>query len=89
MSEAVIDTATATAGLAPVRELLEPDGANIALLGIDGGTIRLRLLLESVECTDNCVIPRAMLETLALQMMQPLVPGLTAVNIEDPRELKE
>ena len=82
----MIDSATATAALAPVRELLQPDGADIELAGVEGATARLRLRLESATCGDACVLPRAMLETLALQMMQPLVPGLTAVAIDDPRE---
>ena len=33
------------------------------------------------------LLPRPLLETLALQMMQPLVPGLTAVSIDDPRDV--
>jgi len=82
----MIDTSAATAGLAPVREILEPDGADIELVGIDGGTALLRLRLENAACADTCVLPRALLETLALQMMQPLVAGLTAVAIDDPRE---
>ena len=82
----MIDTSATTAALAPVRELLEPDGADIELAGVAGGMVRLRLRLENAECADTCVLPRAMLETLALQMMQPLVPGLTAVAIDDPRE---
>jgi len=82
----MIDPTAATAALAPVRELLAPDGADIELAGIAGGTARLRLRLENAECADTCVLPRAMLETLALQMMQPLVPGLTGIAIDDPRE---
>ena len=82
----MIDASAATASLAPVREILEPDGADIELIGIEGGTALLRLHLENAACGDACVIPRAMLETLALQMMQPLVPGLTAVVIDDPRD---
>ena len=82
----MIGASAATAGLAPVRELLQPDGADIELAGVDGGTIRLRLRLENAACVDACVLPRALLETLALQLMQPLVAGLTAVAIEDPRE---
>jgi hypothetical protein len=82
----MIDQAAATAALAPVRELLEPDGADIELAGVEGGTARLRLRLENAGCADTCVLPRAMLEMLALQMMQPLVPGLAAVAIDDPRE---
>jgi hypothetical protein len=82
----MIDASTATTGLAPVRELLQPDGADIELIGVDGGTARLRLRLENAECTDTCVMPRSMIEMLALQLMQPLVPGLTAVTVDDPRE---
>jgi len=82
----MIDASTATTGLAPVRELLQPDGADIELIGVDGGTARLRLCLENAECTDTCVMPRSMIAMLALQLMQPLVPGLTAVTVDDPRE---
>jgi hypothetical protein len=82
----MIDPSAATAGLASVREILQPDGADIELAGIDGGTALLRLRLEDAVCADTCVLPRALLETIALQMMQPLVAGLTAVAIEDPRE---
>ena len=35
---------------------------------------------------ETSVLPRPLLETIALQMMQPLVPGLSAVAIDDPRE---
>jgi hypothetical protein len=82
----MIDPAAVTAALAPVREILEPDGADIELAGVEGGTALLRLRLENAECADSCVLPRALLESLALQMMQPLVLGLVAVAIDDPRE---
>jgi Fe-S cluster biogenesis protein NfuA len=81
----MIDAATVTAGLAPVREVLQSDGGDIELVGVEGGTARLRLLLETAGCAE-CVLPRPLLETIALQMMQPLVPGLSAVAIDDPRE---
>ena len=82
----MIDPSAATASLAPVRELLQPDGADIELVGIDGSAVHLRLRLENAACADTCVLPRAMLETIALRLMQPLMPGLTAVTIDDPRE---
>jgi len=81
----VIDTDTAAAGLAPVQEMIRLDGADLALVGVDGTTAHLRLLVEDASCAD-CVMPRPMLEAIALQMMQPLVPGLSAVVIDDPRE---
>jgi hypothetical protein len=74
------------AALAPLRDLLQPDGADIELVGFADGTLRLRLCLEGAECGDGCVLPRALLESLALQLIQPLVPGLGAVRIDDPRE---
>lgn len=82
----MIDPAIVAASLAPVRALLQPDGADIELAGTNADTALLRLRLESAECKDSCVLPRKLLETLALQLMQPGVPGLTAVSIEDPRE---
>lgn len=81
----MIDTATVTAGLAPVRAVLQSDGGDIEVVGVEGDTARLRLILETAGCAE-CVLPRPMLETIALQMMQPLVPGLSAVAIDDPRE---
>ena len=81
----MIDTPTVTAGLAPVREVLRSDGGDIELVDVTGGTARLRLQLADARCAE-CVLPRPMLEMIALQMMQPLVPGLTAVVIDDPRE---
>ena len=68
-----------------MREVLQSDGGDIELVGVEGGTARLRLVLESAGCAE-CVLPRPLLETIALQMMQPLVPGLSAVAIDDPRE---
>lgn len=81
----MIDHASASAGLEPVRAVLQSDGGDIELVGIEGDTARLRLVLEAAGCAD-CVLPRPMLETIALQMMGPLVPGLNAVVIDDPRE---
>lgn len=81
----MIDTATVTAGLAPVQEMIRLDGADIELVDVDGTTANLRLLVTDASCAD-CVMPRTMLEAIALQMMQPRVPGLSAVAIDDPRE---
>jgi hypothetical protein len=81
----VIDTAALTDGLAPVQEMIRLDGADLELVAVEDGTARLRLVVEDAGCAE-CVMPRGMLEAIALQMMQPLVPGLSAVAIDDPRE---
>ena len=72
---------------APRVLLVQPDGGDIEFVSFDAaeGTASLRLLLEGANCAE-CVLPRRLLEGVALQMMQPFVPGLTAVAIDDPRE---
>jgi len=81
----VIDAASVTAGLEPVQEVIRLDGADLELVGVEGDAARLRLVLEDAGCAD-CVMPRGVLEGIALQMMQPRVPGLSGVTIDDPRE---
>jgi hypothetical protein len=81
----VIDAATVAAGLAPVQEMIRLDGADMELVAVEGTTAELRLVVTDASCAE-CVMPRPMLEAIALQMMQPLVPGLSAVAIDDPRE---
>lgn len=71
-----------------VRELVAADGGDIVLESVDSGTANLRLILEGAECRE-CVMPRAFLEQVALDMMRPHVPELTTVRIHDPRENDE
>lgn len=68
-----------TIDLAPVRELLQLDGGDVELVAEDGGTLHLRLLLESAECAE-CVLPKPMLEDVATKLL-----GVTVV-LDDPRE---
>lgn len=71
--------------LTPVRDLLRADGGDIELVSENGGTARLRLLLEGAECAD-CVLPRPILEDISLKLLRATRPELTSVVIEDPRE---
>lgn len=84
----MIDDATAAGGVAALRDFLQADGADVELAGIEGGTLRFNLLLADARCAE-CVVPRPLLEAVALQLLQPLVPGLAAVAIHDPREGSE
>ena len=65
--------------------MIRLDGAELELVAVEGTTANLRLVVTDASCAE-CVMPRTMLEAIALQMMQPLVPGLSAVAIDDPRE---
>lgn len=73
--------------ITPVREMLQADGIDAELVGSDDttGTARLRLVIDDAECAE-CVLPRPILETLALKLLKSANPTVTAVQIDDPRE---
>jgi hypothetical protein len=73
--------------ITPVREMLQADGVDAELVASDDttGTARLRLVIDDAECA-ACVMPRPILETLALRLLKPANPTVQAVQIDDPRE---
>ncbi len=81
----MISMAEAEAALAAVRELVAADGGDIAVSATGDDHVALRLVLDTAECAE-CVMPRAFLETVALDMMKADLPGLARVEIDDPRE---
>ncbi|MEM7141838.1 MAG: NifU family protein [Actinomycetota bacterium] len=81
----MIDVDDAEAALSPVRELIEADGGKVELVGTGADSIHIRLVLDTAECAE-CVMPKAFLQTVALDMLAGELPGLTAVEIDDPRE---
>ena len=70
-----------------LRGLVQADGGDMKLTGVDDttGTVNLRLVLEGVDCHE-CVMPRPLLEDIAGNMLRNSVPGASGVSIEDPRE---
>lgn len=72
-----------------VRNLIQPDGGDFELVEVDGltGVVRLRLLLRDAACAE-CVMPRAHLEVVALNMMKKRLPDLSAVTVDDPRDIR-
>lgn len=81
----MIDRQRAEAALAGVRELVAADGGDIFVAATSADAVRLTLVLETAACAE-CVMPRSFLETVALDMMRPVLPELTAVVVDDPRE---
>jgi hypothetical protein len=71
--------------LTPLREILQADGGDVQFVGVEGTTAHLRLVLADANCAE-CVLPRPMLEDVALGLLQPAAPELTGVRIDDPRE---
>ena len=80
----MIDIDAAAAALAPVRDLIEADGGRVELVGTTADSVQIRLVLDTAECAE-CVMPKPFLETVALDLLAPALPGLAAVEIDDPR----
>ena len=81
----MLDDAAVAAGLDEVRGLVTPDGGDVTLEGVDGATVRLRLVLETAHCVE-CVMPRPFLEHVALDVFRRNGAEADTVAIDDPRE---
>jgi hypothetical protein len=68
-----------------VRALVRPDGSDFELVEVDGGTVRLALLVEDASCAE-CVMPKPILEEMALGILSRSAPEVKSVIIDDPRE---
>jgi NifU-like domain len=80
-----VDETTITPALDELRGLVQADGADMTLTGVDGTTVNLRLVVETASCVE-CVMPRELLEQIALNIFQRNGAGADAVVIDDPRE---
>lgn len=72
-------------GVVQIRSLLQADGGDVVTESIADGVVRLRLELRDASCAD-CVLPRATLEAMSLNILKQLDASITAVHIDDPRE---
>ncbi len=83
----MLDEATIVPALDEVRSLVQADGGDMELVGLDAGagSVSLRLVLEGASC-EECVMPRDFLEQIALDVLRKQVPAVASVSIDDPRE---
>ena len=81
----VTDDPAVAAALDEVRGLVSADGGDVQLDGIDGSTVRLRLVLETAHCVE-CVMPRPFLEQVSLGVFQRNGVPADVVAIDDPRD---
>jgi Fe-S cluster biogenesis protein NfuA len=86
-SRAVIARADVDTALEEVRPLVQADGADLVLQGVDDtqGQVVLKLDLANVSCLE-CVLPPELLHTMISDAFTRRVPGLSGVVVEDPRE---
>lgn len=81
----MIDREAAQQAVGAARSIVAADGGDLVITGTSDRVVRLRLVLESAECAE-CVMPRAFLEKVVFDLMASELPGLGAVEIDDPRE---
>ena len=81
----MIDETAVRDGLAEVQALVRADGGDMHLTSIDGSTVNLQLVLEGANCVE-CVMPREILEQIALDVVQRRAPDVSTLRIDDPRE---
>ena len=80
-----MDETTIMPAVDELRGLVQADGADMTVTGVDGSTVSLRLVVENASCVE-CVMPREILEQVALNIFQRNGVGADAVVIDDPRE---
>ncbi|MDE0237171.1 MAG: NifU family protein [bacterium] len=81
MDQALLDEA-----VGELRALVALDGGDVEVLSATGSTVALRLILEGAECRE-CVMPKEFLEQIALDMVTTRLGEVSAVTIDDPREI--
>ena len=75
-----------SAALEGMQESLRADGADLEMLGLEGTTARVRLVVGPETCME-CIMPKEYLEELMLATVQETMPQVDRVDLEDPRGL--
>jgi Fe-S cluster biogenesis protein NfuA len=72
------------AGLNDVRESLQADHADLEVIGLHGTTAKVRLVLTPDTCRE-CIVSKAVLESIMLESLRDTLPEVSAVELDDPR----
>ena len=72
------------AAIAVIRESLQLDGGDLDVLGFEGTTARIRLLISKDACHE-CIMPKDLLEEMILMGIRESIPEVDKVELEDPR----
>lgn len=70
--------------IAPIRDALRLDGADVEFQREESGTLYMRLVLADVSC-EECVMPQETIEQILLTQVRKADADVTAVRLEDPR----
>lgn len=73
------------AAIAPMREAIQADGADLEVKGIDGSVAHIALVFGPEVCED-CILPKDMLQTMLLSAVKDTLPEISEIVLDDPRE---
>ncbi|MBX6378288.1 MAG: NifU family protein, partial [Clostridia bacterium] len=68
-----------------LRASFQADGADLELVGVEGGVVRVRLVLTPEACLE-CIVAGPVLRQILETSIRKAWPELQAVELEDPRE---
>ena len=83
----MLDETQVRTALKDVAALVQADGGDIEFVRMDpaSGAVELRLDVTSSNCVE-CILPKALLEDIAGDIMRRSVPSIASVTVDDPRE---
>ncbi len=79
------DATTTAAALAPLREALQADGADLLVQHADADTVTVALVVRDAACAE-CILPADHLRAVIAQTLRHLYPDPTRIAVHDPRE---
>jgi hypothetical protein len=79
-----MDDSGVVEAVAGLQQLIEADGGAFELIGMDRGVLRLKLLLDNVEC-EECILPPDALAQVANDFVRRTAPEVARVELDDPR----
>lgn len=83
----MVDNEKLEAALAEFRPLLQSDGGDILLSGIDeaSGTVEMRIVIGESACEECIIEPQMLREIVAEFFAGKNIPGVKRVQVSDPR----
>ena len=76
--------ASATVALAPLREALLADGADLLVEHADAETVTVVLQVRDARCAE-CILPTEHLRAVVEDALRHLYPGRGQITMRDPR----
>jgi hypothetical protein len=71
--------------IAVITDTLRLDKADLQVMSVTGDTAQVNLLISKEACPE-CIMPKEVLAEMILMSAQESYPGISTVEVKDPRE---